>query len=379
MPASPPTARHGAWRLVNAGNTDAQIRMRLDRDETVEQIADALGIATGYVEAFIRDEREANVPAPPREPPRLAPSAEPIESPVAAARVHCIVAGEEIGARECISRQCSDKCFCPKASFAINAIAPTVLPGTRLEDQLAQCKAVARSVLTKASAEERHLGPALVALRGGKVEPRPLIAGDPPAPPKREDQEPLITARPEPKRAPALPQEDDVSEQEVEQLRHDTAKAVLATREGVKPKKNWDAWLAEKNQRREAAEKKEKPMKNKLHAVSDEEFRRVYEEESGSLKAIGAKYGAAASTVRARIVKLGLKVRVGGHIPKAANGHTTAKAERKPRGNGHDKPQAKPPPTVAARSDITELLEQELAHHQAQAQRITKALAALRE
>jgi hypothetical protein len=178
------TMKHGAWKGLGA-EIDQRVRVLLARGNKPERVAEMVGVASGYVEALQRELEDAEGDDAPRDPPR--PPPRPPEPGTALSRVHCLVAGEEIGARECISRQCSQKCFCPKASFAINAIAPTVLPGTRLEDELARCRAVARSVLLKGRVDERHLGPALVALRGGKPVPASLIAGELPAPPKPEE------------------------------------------------------------------------------------------------------------------------------------------------------------------------------------------------
>lgn len=222
--------KHGSWTGLGP-EIDRNVRARLARNESIEQIAEAVGVATGYVRAIATEEEGDD--APPHDRPRAAPP--PAEPGTALSRVACIVAGEDIGARECIARQCEQKCFCPKASFAINAIAPTVLPGTRLEDELGRCKAVARTVLMRPDGE-RHLGPALVALRGGKIEPPPLVSPVPlPAPPKREDKKPLITARPEPEPSAA-----------------EVAAAVLAQR-----KPNWNDFRTLKEKQR--AETKSEP------------------------------------------------------------------------------------------------------------------------
>jgi hypothetical protein len=292
--------------------------------------------------------------------------------------VQCIVAGAEIGARECVDRQHADRCFCPKAPLAISEVKKIVLPGTRLEDVVNTQVALARSLILKPHAE-RFLGPALVVLKTGKAPEPSLIAGElPAAPPKREDRAPLITARPD--------RGGGVKSGE----RRDPP---IATPSTPPPRKPDPATVAAAVEAQRApapavpapspAKEKSMPPPSPIKAVTDDDFRKAYEQESGSIIALAKRFGAAAKTARARVVALGLEIRVGGHIPKAA---APAKSERKPRAtkpraNGHAKPAAaKPPPIhVAQGADALEILEQHLAHHQAQVARFERAIAALRE
>lgn len=320
MPATPPTARHGTWRLANAGDIDRRIRGLLDCGRNAEQIADQLGVASGYVEAFIRDERGAD--APPHKIPREA--LPPAEAPTALSRVLCIVAAAEIGARDCIQRQCSSNCFCPKASFAINAVAPHAPPGSKLDEQLARCRTVARSVLTKPELEQRFLGPARAAFRGEKPVEE-LFAGELPAPP--------AAAPPDP-RKPPQPPEPAVPRGELA-----AAPVVIAPKETPAPSA------------------KEKPMAE-LTEINDSEFKKAHRDLGGNFSALALRFGTSVYHVKKRVTAMGL-----------------------------DQATPPAPAAAAPASDdpVVSLLEEQRKHHelraqdhQAQISRIDKALAALR-
>lgn len=165
-------SRHARWGLVDAGNIDKQIEARLLAGQEPEAIAEGLGVATGYVEEFVR---ELAPPAPPR-PERQVLEHEPLE---ARPRVFCLVSKLEIGARECVDRQTAQRCFCPRGSFAINSMAELAAPGSRLLEQLVQCRGRAR----EAQKGGGYLGPGRDAHEGRPIAPVPLFAGELPAPP----------------------------------------------------------------------------------------------------------------------------------------------------------------------------------------------------
>jgi hypothetical protein len=79
--------------------------------------------------------------------------------PEARTTVSCIVDNAEIGARDCVDLQTSRRCFCPRAAFAVNAVAPLAPPLSPLAHALDRCRAVALSLL-KVPPAERYLGAA---------------------------------------------------------------------------------------------------------------------------------------------------------------------------------------------------------------------------
>lgn len=62
---APANARHGAWKLSLGAEVDRHIRDLLKRGQSAERVAELVGVATGYVEALVRDERGED-DAPPR-------------------------------------------------------------------------------------------------------------------------------------------------------------------------------------------------------------------------------------------------------------------------------------------------------------------------
>jgi hypothetical protein len=302
--ASPRPARHGEWRLLYGAEVDERIRKLLGRGRTTEQAAVAAGVAIDYVRALIRD--EGGDDAPPGDTQRERPPPPETESPTARSRVACMVAGAEIGARECVERQCGQRCFCPRASFAINALAPHALPGTRLEEQLAACRAVARSVLLKSTSEERHLGPALRVLRGEAVDPAPLIAGDLPAPPAKRPTlaetwrqargAPRATAAP-PAPAPPAPSPKPGSDE--------VAAAVLAQRgEPSPPPKNEPLSIQEVPATAPVKEEETMPRPSKLDAITDDALRAL-QQKHGTFGKLRAAVGCSPKLLSDRLARLG--------------------------------------------------------------------------
>lgn len=244
---------------------------------------------------------------PPGDAQRERPALPASEPSTGASRVRCMVVLEEIGARECVARQCEQKCFCPKASFAINAMADLVLPGTRLEDQLAECRAVARSVLLKPTIEERHLGPALRVLRGEKVDPAPLIVGDLPAPPVKrptlaETWRQARAERPTPSPAAPAPASPAQSQRPGSD---EVAAAVLAQREEppLLPE-NKPLSIQEVPATAPVKEEETMPKASKLDKITDDELRAL-QQKYGTLRTLREAIGCSPRLLSDRLARLG--------------------------------------------------------------------------
>lgn len=311
---SPANASHGKWRLPFGAEVDDRIRELLARGRTPEQAARITGVATGYVEQLRRESDEE-----PRMPRERAPLPE-AESPLALSRVPCMVAGAEIGARDCVERQATQRCYCPKAPFAINALTPHALPGTRLQEQLDQCRSVGRSVILKPNVEDRHLGPALRVLRGEPVGAS-LIAGELPAAPARSPDRPRVAPVP----PPPPPEIEPESEQPTAAARAtpdaaEVSAAVFAARgEPLSIQEAEPAHTA-------PAEEENVPKRSPLDQETDDAVREAFGRFGGNVKAVANHFKCSWPTAKKRCDAL----RLGG-AETAESPPRTPTAEREAR------------------------------------------------
>lgn len=271
---------HAGWSLANSVGVDKEIRERLSRGDRVEAIAEGLGVATGYVEA-IALELAGGRPVESHE--RQVFEHEQLET---RSRVHCLIDKQEIGARDCVDHQCSRRCFCPRGTFAINAMAELVTPGSRMLDRLIECRARARAAISSRG----HLGPALDVLEGRPIAPVPLFAGELPAAPKK-DLLPLLPKMGEKQRAKVREQEAATIEraEEIAELEQTAPPTITITSQvPLAPlvTKLTEAFLA--NAPEIPRKPKEKPMGKRssvLDSMTDEEIKRALDANGGHVKA----------------------------------------------------------------------------------------------
>lgn len=79
--------------------------------------------------------------------------------------LRCLVTEDNIAARACVDAQVEQRCWCSKAPLAVVEVAAIALPGSRLGEQIDKCKNTAATMLRK-PVGDRYDGPALRKLRG---------------------------------------------------------------------------------------------------------------------------------------------------------------------------------------------------------------------
>jgi hypothetical protein len=319
---------------------------------------------------------------------------EPLE---ARASVACIVARGDIGARDCVERQGSMKCFCPRAVFAINAMSPLVVHGSKLAEALDRCRSVAQAVLHKPELADRHLGPARAAFDGrpaaASLFPGPLPV---PTPRRVRAKVPTIDEPPEEEAEPVKPRVVPAIEPAEEparnlcQERHTFGEDLGTGREHRcslpadghtrhltdEPTARWwevhpvpPAAPRPPTPPAEPAQEKTMAPKSKMKDLGDTEVKALFAKH-GSVKSLAEAVGCTWKTAKQRVEALGL---LKGDAEEPKPEPAAAEEPATVPTSGQVKPIAPP----AGADPVVQLLRSELAKAERQAERLRAALTAL--